>query len=499
MPPKKKDPNAAKNKAAVRIGCMVRKFLARVRIRKVSYKTWQRVYDPAFKLYFFYNRVNGKSQWTLPMFMQWFTKEDEACAAKINRVIRSFIGRMRARKVAHEKYARYFDANMSKFYWTNKQSGLTFWKASRWLTRQQIPMPYEDQMMYNQYLKIQELTKLLSQKDNEIKEVRKKRYEELEPEVLADRVKNAASLVRSKNMDEWSIDELAAWFVELKMDQYVTFVYKNRVDGNLFINLSEADWPDMGIKNSFHVRKLQIILRAYQRRYEKKKTRDETEDELASEYAPSELSDIIKAEQEDEGFDDFESDDGDDLPDVQQEVVKYELSQEQIEQRALDDNNIQKEIVVPGDGINYPLSGDIVRVKFTCYLLPSKKLVTSTKNGYGKPYVEFVLGVDQIVKGFDRALTRMSVGERARINVTAEYGYGTEGLWPHVPPDSEIGFECTLFGFRPRPLWFKPLVQEPGLSEKPYLPTALSAPKVGGVSIPADDTSVTSYTLKKQA
>jgi len=496
MPPKKKDPNAAKNKAATRIACMIRKFLARVRMRKVSYRTWQRVYDPAFKLYFFYNRVNGKSQWTLPMFMEWFTKEDEGAARIMERICRSFVGRMRARKVVHERYARFFDANVSKFYWTNKVSGLTFWKASRWLTRQQVPMPYEDQMLYNQYLKIQELTKLLNQKENEIKEVRKKRYEELEPEVLADRVKNAKALIRSKQMDEWSIDELAAWFTELKMDQYVAFIYKNRVDGNLFINLAETDWADMGIKNNFHIRKLQIILKAYRTRFEKKKNKDPSgDDDLASEYAPSELSDMIKAENEEEDFDD-EGSDEEDGPVMQQEVVKYELSQEQLEQRALDEANIQIENVIPGDGINFPVTGDIVRVKFTCFLLPSKKLVTSTKNGYGKTSVEFVLGVEQIVKGFDRALVRMSIGERSRINITPEYGYGKDGLFPHIPPDSELGFECTLLGFRPRPLWYKPLIQEPGLSEKPYLPLGLAAKKIGGVSIPEDDTSV--YSMGKK-
>lgn len=490
MPPKKKDPNAAKARAVLYIQCMVRRFLARCRMRHVSYRTWQRVYDPAFKLYFFYNRVNGKSQWTLPMFMQWFTKEDEIAAHLIGRILRSFIGRMRARKAAHEQYVRYFDANVSKFYWTNKRTNLTFWKASKWLARQTIPMPYEDQMLFNQYLKIQELTKLLKEKENEIKETRLKRYEELEPEVLADRVKNAKALVRSKNMDEWSIDELAAWFTELKMDMYVPFVYKNRVDGNLFINLQESDWADMGIKNNFHIRKLQLILKAYIKRCEKKKNKDPSaDDELGSEYAPSELSDIIRAEDEDGEFDDNVEDDDDGAPAVVQEVVKIELSQEQIEQRALDNANIQIEIVVPGDGLNFPVTGDIVRCKFTCSLLPSKKLVTSTKNGYGVKDVEFVLGIGQICKGFDRALTRMSVGERSRISFTAEYAYGKEGLYPHIPPDSELMFEVTLLAFRPRPLWFKPLLQDLGLSEKPYVPVGLNLKVVGGIPIPADDAS----------
>jgi len=35
------------------------------------------------------------------------------------------------------------------------------------------------------------------------------------------------------------------------MDEYIPFIYTNRVDGNLFINLSDEDWVDMGIKNRY--------------------------------------------------------------------------------------------------------------------------------------------------------------------------------------------------------------------------------------------------------
>ena len=45
----------------------------------------------------------------------------------------------------------------------------------------------------------------------------------------------------------------------------------------------------------------------------------------------------------------------------------------------------------------------------------------STKNVLGKPWVEFVLGIDQVIKGFDRALPQMSVGERSKIIISSEY------------------------------------------------------------------------------
>lgn len=89
--------------------------------------------------------------------------------------------------------------------------------------------------------------------------------------------------------------------------------------------------------------------------------------------------------------------------------------------------------------------GDIVRVRYVCKLtttgtviflhflyntLVSKEscnsfllgqVVMSTKNVMQKPWVEFVLGIDQVIKGFDRALPNMSVGERSRLTFTAEY------------------------------------------------------------------------------
>lgn len=82
------------------------------------------------------------------------------------------------------------------------------------------------------------------------------------------------------------------------------------MNGELFINLTEEDWEDLGIVNRFHIRKLKLILKAYYVRYQRKKDKvvvDE-EDDLLSEYSPSELSDLIAQEdaaaEEEESVDD---------------------------------------------------------------------------------------------------------------------------------------------------------------------------------------------------
>jgi len=359
-------------------------------------------------------------------------------------------------------------------------------KASKWLIKQNIPLPPEDQMLYDAQQKIRQLELALKEKEKEIKAIRKKRYEDLEPEVIKDRVTNAKALKRSVDMDVWTTDELAAWFVELKMEEHIPFLFTNRVDGYLFINLSDADWLDMGITNKFQIRKLNLILKAYRIRYEKKKLKlTIDDDDLVSEHAPSELSDILRAEDvsDDDAEEEEEEEEEEDV-NWTEEADEIKITEEQRLERALDAKNIFIEKVVDGDNKQYPMIGDVVRVRYVCKLVSSGKVITSTKNGIGKASVEFVLGVDQVIKGFDKAVAKMSVGERSNITITAQYAYGAEGLFPHIPPDAEIVFDLTLLGnnivddtyniltmmigFRPRPNWLKPLLQEPGLSQKPY-------------------------------
>lgn len=111
-----------------------------------------------------------------------------------------------------------------------------------------------------------------------------------------------------------------------------------------------------------------------------------------------------------------------------------------------------------------------MRVRYTCTLQASKILVSSTKMiaGPEHDYLEFVLGMKHTIKGIDRALPYLSVGQRALITVSAEYAYGSKGFQSLIPPHSNLVFDLTLISFRRRPAWRKQLIQTAGLSEKPY-------------------------------
>jgi hypothetical protein len=135
---KKKDPNAKRNKAAIPIQCFARKILAKAKIKRVARKTWMRVFDPAFKMHFWFNKNTGKSIWSIPRYVDKFTPEDEAATRKIARLVRGFLGRRRARAEVYRQYTRYFDANVGKHYWVKHATGMTFWKASEWLVKQNV-------------------------------------------------------------------------------------------------------------------------------------------------------------------------------------------------------------------------------------------------------------------------------------------------------------------------------------------------------------------------
>jgi hypothetical protein len=165
---------------------------------------------------------------------------------------------------------------------------------------------------------------------------------------------------RSKHMDEWTVAQLAAWLSEMKMDEYIPLVQKNRVDGLLFVSLSETERQELGIHNAFHKRKLAVILNSFQTRYARRRAGQfpgEHEEDL-SEYALSELSGIL--EQEDvvaRGDLDIDS-----SSDVQSELEadSYESGdspdEELLQVRKMDQLNVEITVSIKGNEIEFPVT-----------------------------------------------------------------------------------------------------------------------------------------------
>jgi FK506-binding protein 2 len=61
----------------------------------------------------------------------------------------------------------------------------------------------------------------------------------------------------------------------------------------------------------------------------------------------------------------------------------------------------------------------------------------------GMPYT-FTLGTGQVIQGWENGLVAMCVGERRRLTVPSDLGYGTVGSGTSVPPGATLVYDIEL-------------------------------------------------------
>ena len=103
--------------------CFVRMKMAQIKVKIRAQRCWRRVFDPQFKMYFWYNLINGQSQWHVPKYQQLYSDRDEEGCKGFQKIVRGFVGRRRAKHKANAKWTRFFDAKLNKFYWMTNDDG----------------------------------------------------------------------------------------------------------------------------------------------------------------------------------------------------------------------------------------------------------------------------------------------------------------------------------------------------------------------------------------
>lgn len=84
-----------KDEAATVIQTMIRwKLIAPYRVKRRFFSIWLRVYDPRFRIYFWYSRLSKQTTWTRPFarMTPLYDKDEVKVAWLLTRVLRSFIG-----------------------------------------------------------------------------------------------------------------------------------------------------------------------------------------------------------------------------------------------------------------------------------------------------------------------------------------------------------------------------------------------------------------------
>jgi len=104
---------------------------------------------------------------------------------------------------------------------------------------------------------------------------------------------------------------------------------------------------------------------------------------------------------------------------------------------------VEKELILPGNGIDYPKVGDEVTIHYNGTLTNGKKFDSSIDRG--TPF-KTKIGVGQVIKGWDEGVPTMSLGERAKLTISGDYAYGEQGFPNLIPPNATLIFDVQLLG-----------------------------------------------------
>lgn len=101
---------------------------------------------------------------------------------------------------------------------------------------------------------------------------------------------------------------------------------------------------------------------------------------------------------------------------------------------------LKKEVLQEGSGPEAKV-GDTVEVHYTGTLENGNKFDSSLDRG--KPF-SFPLGAGMVIKGWDEGVAGMKVGEKVRLTIPPELGYGPMGYPPVIPANATLIFEVEL-------------------------------------------------------
>jgi len=102
---------------------------------------------------------------------------------------------------------------------------------------------------------------------------------------------------------------------------------------------------------------------------------------------------------------------------------------------------VEIETLQEGDKTTFPKAGQKVTCHYVLTLTNGKKIDSSRDRG--SPF-EFNIGRGEVIQGWDEGLMKISKGQRAKLTIPSEMGYGAKGVPGCIPPNSVLIFDVEL-------------------------------------------------------
>merc|ERR1712227_101689 len=83
------------------------------------------------------------------------------------------------------------------------------------------------------------------------------------------------------------------------------------------------------------------------------------------------------------------------------------------------------ETLQAGDGASFPRAGQKVECHYVLTLTNGTKVDSSRDRG--QPF-SFTLGRGEVIAGWDEGVAKMSRGQRAKLTISPDMGYGAQGV-----------------------------------------------------------------------
>eukprot|EP00571_Detonula_confervacea_P009889 CAMPEP_0172300764 /NCGR_PEP_ID=MMETSP1058-20130122/2781_1 /TAXON_ID=83371 /ORGANISM="Detonula confervacea, Strain CCMP 353" /LENGTH=486 /DNA_ID=CAMNT_0013010649 /DNA_START=57 /DNA_END=1517 /DNA_ORIENTATION=+ len=124
------------------------------------------------------------------------------------------------------------------------------------------------------------------------------------------------------------------------------------------------------------------------------------------------------------------------------------MASDPIDVTTAQDGGIMKTIIeaAPEGAAGPPFAGSEVTAHYTGTLESDGSKFDSSRDR-GKPF-KFSIGQGQVIKGWDEGFASMKVGEKAKLVIRSDYGYGSQSMGANIPANSNLIFDVELLGFQ---------------------------------------------------